>query len=218
MSITVHHLELSRSTRVLWMLEELGLEYEIKTYQRDPVTIRAPKSLAEVHPLGRAPVVSVDGHTLAESGAILEYFAEKHGQLAPTEPGARIRYRFWMHYAEGSLMPPLLVKLIMARAKVAKVPFFVKPIVQAVTAKVDEGYSDPAIEQHFSFIEGELAARPYFAGEDFSAADIQMVYPIAAGLERAAGERPNARAWLERVQARPAFQRAIERGGPMLID
>lgn len=216
MSLTVHHLEYSRSTRILWLLEELGLDYELRTYARNDKTYRAPPELADVHPLGRAPLVTDGELVLAESGAILEHFVEKTGRLGPETPEERARYRFFLHYAEGSVMPPLLVRLLMSKTKSAPVPFFVKPLVRSIATKVEAAYSDGEIERHFSFLDAELADRTWLVGERLTAADIQMLYPLAAGLSRGAGHRPNIEAWLERVAARPAYQRALEKGGPLV--
>ena len=217
-TITVHHLERSRSTRILWLLEELERPYTIKVYKRDPKTMRAPPELAEIHPLGRAPVVTIGDQVLAESGAIIEYIVEQYGpHLCPTDPKPRQDYRFWMHYAEGSLMPPLLVRLILDTLRKAKVPFFIKPIAKGIADKIDGNYTTPALEQHFRFIEDHLSSNAWFAGEEFSAADIQMSYPIEAGLPRArlTTATPSAKAWVKKFQARPAYQRAIEKGGPI---
>jgi glutathione S-transferase len=214
--LVVHHLEHSRSLRVLWLLEELGLPYELKRYARD-ANFRAPRELSAVHPLGRAPVVEVDGHVLAESGAIIEYLVERAGgKLRPEGGEDLLRYRFFLHYAEGSAMPPLLVQLLVEKVRAQKVPFFVKPVVNQIASGIENGFSGPAIATHFGFVESELADRPYFAGEALSAADIQMIYPVEAALSRARGDFPNLRAWRQRVGARPAFQRAERSGGPAM--
>lgn len=216
MSLTVHHLNLSRSTRILWLLEELGLDYEITRYERDPRTSRAPPELALVHPLGRAPVVTDGELVLAESGAIVEYFVEKTGRLGPETPEERVRFRFFLHYAEGSVMPPLLVRLLMSKVKAAPLPFFIKPIASKVASKVEQNYSDGEIDRHFTFLDQELSTREWLLGDRLTAADIQMLYPLEAGLSRGAGDRPHIRAWLDRVQARPGYQRALEKGGPLV--
>jgi len=214
--LVVHHLEHSRSLRVLWLLEELGLPYDIRRYARDG-NFRAPPELKVVHPLGRSPVVEVDGHVLAESGAIIEYMVEREGgQLGPRELEARLRYRFFLHYAEGSAMPPLLVQLIVEKIRAQQVPFFVKPITRKIAAGLEQGFSGPAIATHFGFVESELATRPYFAGPEFTAADIQMIYPVEAALLRGEGNWPHLRAWRERVTARAAYQRAEAKGGPSM--
>ncbi|RYZ07435.1 MAG: glutathione S-transferase [Myxococcales bacterium] len=211
--LVVHHLEYSRSLRVLWLLEELSVPYEIRRYARDR-NFRAPPELKAVHPLGRSPVVEVDGHVLAESGAIIEYLVEREGgKLRPTDLEQLLRYRFFLHYAEGSAMPPLLVQLLVEKIRAQAVPFFIKPITRKVAGGLEEGFSAPAIATHFGFVESELATRPYFAGQDFTAADIQMIYPVEAALLRSGGEWPSLRAWRDRVTARPAFQRAQSKGG-----
>lgn len=215
-ALVVHHLEHSRSLRVLWLLEELGLPYGIKRYARD-ANFRAPPELKAVHPLGRAPVVEVDGRVLAESGAIIEYLVEREGsKLRPHEEEEKLRYRFFLHYAEGSAMPPLLVQLLVEKIRTQKVPFFVKPLTRKIAQGIQQGFSGPAIATHFGFVERELASRPYFAGSEFTAADIQMIYPVEAALRRGGGDWPSLRAWRERVTARPAFQRAESKGGPAM--
>lgn len=215
MTITVHHLEFSRSLRALWMLEELGLDYTIRQWKRD-AAFRAPTEATTVHPLGRFPMVEVDGHVLAESGAILEYFAAREHKLRPEGADARLLYTFFMHYAEGSAMPPLLVQLILDKLRTAPVPFFVKPVVKGIAGQIEKAYSGPAIDLHFNFIEASLAQRPYFSGDTFSMADIQMIYPVEAGLARGAGQRPNLQRWRERVTNREAYKRAEEKGGTAL--
>jgi len=217
--IVVHHLNNSRSQRVLWLLEELGLEYEIRRYQRDPDTMLAPPELRAVHPLGKSPIVTDGDLTLAESGAIIEYFVERyaHGRLAPP-PGSRerLRYTYWLHYAEGSAMPPLLLKLVFQRVGSAKMPFFAKPVARGIAANVQRTFVDPQIALHLDFMEGELAKSRWFAGEEFSAADIQMSFPVEAAAARAGldARRPRLMAWLDAIHARPAYRRALEKGGP----
>jgi len=213
-SIVVHHLKYSRSIRILWLLEELELPYELKQYDRTP-EFRAPASLEAAHPLGRAPVVEVDGKVLVESGAILEYFAEREGKLKP-EGDALLEYRFFLHHAEGSVMPPLLVALIMSKLKSSAMPFFVKPIARAIASKLEQAYSDPAVERHIGFLDQTLASRSYFAGDTFSAADIQMLYPVEAAFVRGGGQWPALARWREQVKSRPAYRRAEDRGGPAM--
>ncbi|MEM6992387.1 MAG: glutathione S-transferase [Myxococcota bacterium] len=217
--IVVHHLEKSRSHRVLWLLEELGVEYELKLHRRHPETIRAPAALRDIHPLGKAPVVVIDGEVFAESGAIIEHCAETLGDGSlrppPGSPAAR-QYRYWMHYAEGSLMPPLLVRLIFDRVAAAPLPFFIKPIAKGVVAKVEKGYTGPELALHMEFLDDHLGRHDFFAGDEFSAADIQMSYPVESALARArvAKPTPHIAAWAKRVQGRPGYARATERGGP----
>ncbi|MDM0105189.1 glutathione S-transferase [Variovorax sp. J22R24] len=218
--ITVHHLNNSRSQRVLWLLEELEMPYEIVHYQRDPKTMLAPTSLRAVHPLGKSPVVTTDdGLTLAESGAILETVIERYGngRLAPA-PGSpeALRYRYWLHYAEGSAMPPLLLKLMFDRIEKSKMPFFAKPIARSIAAKAKAGFVTPNITSHLDFMEGELGKSEWFAGDAFTGADIQMSFPVEAAAVRGGldASRPRLMAYLERIHARPAYRRALERGGP----
>jgi glutathione S-transferase len=213
-AITVHHLEYSRSSRILWMLEELDLDYELRTYKRDR-HFRAPPELAEVHPLGRAPLVTVGDQVLAESGAIIEYFADHHPQLRPAE--SLQDYRFWLHYAEGSVMPPLLVRLVIDNVRNAKLPFFIKPVARGIADKVDARYTDDALALHLGFMNDALQSREWFAGDAFTGADVQMLYAVLAGLGRGrVDELGNLEAWVKRVEARPAYQRAVEKGGPAL--
>jgi glutathione S-transferase len=225
--ITVHHLEHSRSQRVLWLLEELGLAYEVRRYARDPKTLLAPPALKAVHPLGKSPVVTEGDVTVAESGAIVEYLLDRHdlqGRLRPA-PGteARRRFTYWLHFAEGSAMPPLLMKLVFDKVRSAPVPFFVRPIVKAIADKVTSGFIAPNIAAQLDFMQAELSARPWFAGDAFSAADVQMSFPLEAAAARAAGpgglaaSHPALAAWLDRIHARPAYARALERGGPYRI-
>ncbi|MGJ7508190.1 glutathione S-transferase [Variovorax sp. GT1P44] len=218
--ITVHHLNNSRSQRVLWLLEELELPYEIVHYQRDPKTMLAPPTLRAVHPLGKSPVVTTDdGLTLAESGAILETLIERYGngRLAPPagSPEA-LRYRYWLHFAEGSAMPPLLMKLVFDRIENSKMPFFAKPIARSIAAKAKAGLVTPNIKSHLDFMEGELGKSEWFAGDAFTGADIQMSFPVEAAAVRGGldASRPRLMAYLERIHARPAYRRALERGGP----
>ena len=217
--ITVHHLNNSRSQRVLWLLEELGVPYEVKRYQRDAATMLAPTELRDVHPLGKSPVVTADGATLAESGAIVEYLAERHagGRLVPAaRTPEHLRYRYWMHYAEGSAMPPLLLKLIFDSVETAPAPFFMRPIARPIARKVKAAFVTPQLETHFRYIEGELATTTWFAGEAFSAADVQMSFPLEAARQRAGlseATHPRSLAWLRRIHERPAYQRALVQGG-----
>jgi glutathione S-transferase len=216
--IVVHHLNNSRSQRILWLLEELGLEYEIKKYQRDPKTMLAPPELRAVHPLGKSPVITDGEATVAESGAIIEYLIGKYGagRLAPPAgTPERLHYTYFLHYAEGSAMPPLLLKLVFDRVESGPAPFFVKPIARAIAGKVKDTFILPQLRQHLAFLEGELGKRAWFAGSEFSAADIQISFPLEAAASRAGLDRqyPKLQAFLERIHARPAYQRALERGG-----
>jgi len=217
--ITVHHLNNSRSQRVLWLLEELGLDYTVVRYQRDPDTLLAPPSLRAVHPLGKSPVLVDGGHTLAESGAVLEYLVERYDAaraFAPS-PGTseHLRYRYWLHYAEGSAMPPMLLSLVFSRLKKAPMPFFARPIARSIADKALQGFVAPQVRLHLDYMEAELGKARWFAGENFSAADIQMSFPVEAAAARAGlGAYPKLADFLARIHARPAYQRALEQGGP----
>jgi glutathione S-transferase len=222
--IKVHHLDHSRSLRVLWMLEELGLPYQVVNYQRDPKTWLAPQALRDVHPLGKSPVLQDDALVLAESGAILEYLADRYDsgrQLSPEPMPAqapeRVRYRYWMHYAEGSAMPPLVMTLVFARLRKAPMPFFARPIARSIADKVMKGFVGPQVKLHMDWMERELGQSPWFAGERFTAADIQMSFPIQAAAARGGdmAAYPRLQAYLARIEQRPAYQRAVERGGPL---
>ena len=215
--LVVHHLNNSRSQRVLWLLEELGLPYEIKRYQRDAKTMLAPPELKAVHPLGKSPVITDDGVVIAESGNIIDYLVERYGKgrLAPAAgTPQRLRYNYWLHYAEGSAMLPLLLKLIFGHIAKAPMPFFVKPIARGIVAKVNGDFIDPQLKLHFDYIESELNRNAWFAGAEFSAADIQMSFPLeAAGARGGDAVGPKTRAFLERIHARPAYKAALEKGG-----
>ena len=216
--IVVHHLNNSRSQRVLWLLEELGLPYEIRRYQRDRKTMLAPPELRAVHPLGKSPVIEDGGQVLAESGAIIDYLAERYGGgrlVPPAGTPERERYRYWLHFAEGSAQPPLLLKLLFDRVEAGPMPFFARPIARAIARRAKDAYVLPNIERNLDFMEGELTEREWFAGAAFSAADVQMSFPLEAAVVRGGldARRPRLMAFLERIHARPAYRRAIERGG-----
>jgi len=218
-SITVHHLNNSRSQRILWLLEELGLDYEIKHYQRDPKTMLAPKELYEVHPLGKSPVVTDGEVTVAETGAVIEYLLHTYGEgkLAPKigTPDWR-RYVYWLHFAEGSAMPPLLLKLVFDKVENGPAPFFVRPIAKGIAKKVKAMVVTPRLTEQLIFMEDELGKNPWFAGQTFSAADIQMSFPLEAAASRGGLDQryPALGDFLKRIHARPAYQKALERGGP----
>jgi glutathione S-transferase len=214
--ITVHHLNNSRSQRILWLLEELACEYRIEKYQRDPATLLAPPALKRVHPLGKSPVLTDGSHTLAESGAIIEYLIDSYGngRLRPP-PGTpeRLRYTYWMHYAEGSAMPPLLMKLVFLRLP-RGAPALVRPLARAIAARAQRSFIDPQLRTHSDYWESELGKSAWFAGDEFTAADVQMSFPLEAAAARAGfplGVRVNG--FLERIHARPAWQRALAAGG-----
>ena len=216
--IIVHHLNNSRSQRVLWLLEELSIEYEIKRYQRDQKTMLAPPELRQVHPLGKSPVITDGGLTLAESGAIIEYLVERYGngRLVPAAgTPEKLRYNYWLHYAEGSIQPMLLMKLIFDRIEKAPMPFFARAIAKAISRNTKSSFIDPNIKRHLDYMEAELGKTPWFAGNEFTAADVQMSFPLEAATVRAGLDSrwPNLMAFLGRVHARQAYKRAIEKGG-----
>ena len=220
--IIVHHLNHSRSQRIVWLLEELGLDYEIKRYERDRKTMLAPASLRAVHPLGKSPVITDGDLTVAESGAIVDYLIERYGagRLAPAVgTPARLRYTYWLHYAEGSAMSPLLLQLVFDKIATSPMPFFVKPIAKAISAKVKSGFIAPQITRHLDYLEAELGKGGWFAGEAFSGADIQLSFPLEVAAARGGldASRPRLMDFLQRIHARPAYQRAIERGGEYSI-
>jgi glutathione S-transferase len=215
--ITVHHLNHSRSQRVLWLLEELGCEYQLVKYQRDPHTLLAPPELRRVHPLGKSPVISDGARTVAESGAILEYLLDAHGNgrlRPPAGSEARLRFRYWLHYAEGSAMPPLLLKLVFQRLPKGPLPALIRPVIKKVAAAVQERFVDPQLRTHIDWWESELGRYAWFAGDEFTAADIQMSFPLEAAAARAGTRMPGkVRDFLERIHARAAYQRALATGG-----
>lgn len=216
--IIVHHLNNSRSQRVLWLLEELGLPYEIRRYERDEKTNLAPASLKKVHPLGKSPVIEDEGRVIAETGAIIEHIVEGHGEgrLAPARGSEDwLRYRYWLHAAEGSYMPPLLIALLMNRMETAKMPFFAKPVAKKLVKGVRDGYLDATIDGLFAYLDAELARTGWLAGADLTAADIIMSFPVEAALTRVESAKTKAiRDYVKRFQARPAYARALEKGGP----
>lgn len=214
----VHHLENSRSQRLLWMLEELGVDYELQIYKRNPETQLAPPELRQVHPLGKSPLLEDDGVVYAETGAILEHVLETYGQgkLQASDPEGQRRQRFWLHYAEGSLMPILLLRLIFSKIEESPLPFFVKPIAKGIVKKVDQAFIGPQSDLHFGYIEAELGKRTWLASDELTVADIQMSFPLEAAASRFGhGSRyPNIRAFVDRVHAREAYKRALAKGGP----
>jgi glutathione S-transferase len=223
MTITLHHLENSRSQRVLWLLEELGLPYEVQRYKRNPKTALAPPELRQVHPLGKSPVITEGGATLAESGAIIEYLLDTHAgdRLRPPAGTQQRRdFTYWLHFAEGSAMPPLLMKLVFDKISGPAVPFLVRPILKGVAAKVNGLLIQPNLQRHTDFMDATVAKAGWFAGSDFTAADIQMSFPVEATAARFGLQKHPALAdWLARIHARPAYKRALDVGGPYsLVD
>ena len=216
--IVVHHLNNSRSQRVLWLLEELGLAYDIKRYERDKKTMLAPPELKHIHPLGKSPVLTDGDLTLAESGAIVEYLVDRYGDgcFAPSRQlPAYLRYRYWLHYAEGSLMSPLLLKLVFDKIERAPMPFFVKPLAKAISGKAKSSFIMPQINAHLDYLEAELGKGAWFVGDEFTAADVQLSFPIEAAAARGGlnASRPRLMDFLQRIHARPAYKRALDRGG-----
>lgn len=229
--ITVHHLETSRSQRVLWLLEELGLPYELKVYKRHPVTRLAPPELKKVHPLGKSPVITDGDVVVAESAAILEYLVEQHGAQAMatapdlahliTQPGTAEHHqrRFWVHYAEGSLMNWLVMKLVFMSIPTQPMPFFVRPIARELCKRVQKQLIDPNVNTSLTFIEAHLSRHAWFAGDHLTLADFQMSFAVSALASRAdaATAQPHLRTYLQRIEARPAYQRALAKGGPVVM-
>lgn len=223
--IRLHHLNNSRSLRVLWLLEELGLPYGIVHYQRDAKTLLAPPALRRIHSLGKSPIVEDGDIIMAESGAILEYLVDRYDvdrafapAPSPDYSEASLRYRYWMHYAEGSAMPPLLLTLVFNRILQSPMPFFAKPIAKAICEKVLQGFVSPQLIHHVNHIESELERSQWFAGEQFTAADIQMSFPLEAIVARTSNlQLPRIRAFLDRIHARPAYRRALDRGGTFQV-
>lgn len=216
--ITLHHLENSRSQRIAWLLEELGLGYQVERYERQPPNMLAPASLKKVHPLGKSPVITDEGVTVAESGAIIEYLIDKHGgRLRPAEgTEARRHYTYWLHFAEGSLMPLLVMKLVFGRLSGKPIPFFLRPIGKIFATAVEQNYLGPSLAAQLAFIEATLAKQPYFAGDAFTAADIQMSFPLQAAQGRVdLGKYPQIKAWIDRVEARDGWRKAVARVGPL---
>ncbi|MEM9168106.1 MAG: glutathione S-transferase [Pseudomonadota bacterium] len=217
--ITVHHLENSRSQRILWLLEEIGAPYEVRRYDRDPQTSLAPQALKDVHPLGKSPVIDDDGRVIAETGAIIEYLV---GRYAPErlEPPAgsyeRDDYVYWLHFAEGSAMPNILLKLIFDKIKTTPMPFFAKPIAKTIADNVLSSFVEPNLKDQLAFIEAHLTKNEWFAGAVFSAADIMMSFPLEGAASRGVvnARHPKIKAFLDRIAARPAYAAALERGGP----
>ena len=210
--LTIHHLEKSRSFRIVWALEELQQQYQINLYKRLP-SLAAPPELKRVHPLGKAPILEDAGRTIAESAVILEYLQTKFDtvqRFKPQQDDDAFQYLYWMHYAEGSLMPLLVFQLVMNNVG-KNVPFFIRPVANKITDGVKAGFIGPRLKDHIAFIEQYLSEHDYFAGE-FSFADIQMSFPLNALLTRTTGQFPNIRAFLKRIETRPAYQRAKEKG------
>ena len=216
--ITVHHLENSRSQRILWLLEELGSDYEIKRYGRDKQTGLAPPELLDVHPLGKAPVITDGDKTIAESGAIIEYLMYEYddGRLRPEEgTDERLAYNYWLHYAEGSFAPLMILSLVLSRIEEAPMPFFLRPVAKGIAGKVREGYLDANVTRNLAFMDATLKKSRWFCGSMFSAADVQMSFALEAAEVRTnlSDDYPHLAAFLETIRARPAYKRALDKGG-----
>ena len=214
--ITVHHLDNSRSQRILWLLEELGLPYEIKMYKRQP-NLLAPPELKAIHPLGKSPVIIDGERTIAETGAIIDYIISNYAGarlIPPPFTDARYAYTYFMHYAEGSAMTPLLMKLVAANIP-KRAPFLVRPIAAGIGKALEKTLVTPNLKANFDFWETTLSQSAWFAGSEFTAADIMMSFPVETGCARSdAATRPHVAAWLKTIHARPAYQKALARGGP----
>ncbi|MEJ0046644.1 MAG: glutathione S-transferase [Rhodospirillales bacterium] len=215
--LTVHHLNNSRSQRVLWLLEELGAPYEVKHYQRDGKTMLAPAELRAIHPLGKSPVITDGADTVAETGAIVEYILDKYGQgrlVPPAGTPEKLRFTYWMHFAEGSAMPPLVMTLLFGEIP-KRMPALLRPIGRMIGKTVQQSYLRPQIEAQLDLIEAELTRSPFFAGPELTAADIMMSFPVEAASSRASlGTRTKLTTWLQTIHSRPAYQRALQQGGP----
>jgi len=216
--LTVHHLENSRSHRIVWLLEELGVEYEIKRYGRDKETGLAPPELLEIHPLGKAPVIVDGDKTIAESGAIIEYLIYEYddGHLKPADgTPEQLAYTYWLHYAEGTFASFMLLSLVMGRIEDAPLPFFLKPVVKGIAAKVREGYLDPNVRRNLEFMESTLGESKWFGGDRFTAADVQMSFALEAAEVRTdlSNAYPNLADFLQAIRERPAYKAALDKGG-----
>lgn len=219
--LTLHHLNNSRSQRILWLLEFLEVDYQLVTYQRNPETQLAPESLKKIHPLGKSPLITDGGKTLAESAVIIEYLAknfstESEIKLIPEDNTvAYWHYQYWMHFAEGSLMPPLLLRLIFEKIKTAPMRFFVKPIARGIANKVLERFVLPNIKNNMDFIENHLKENTFFAGDSISAADFMMSFPLEAAMARGVidDSKTAIRNYVDKIHAMPSYQSALEKGG-----
>ncbi|WP_127716324.1 glutathione S-transferase [Halobacteriovorax sp. HLS] len=216
--ITVHHLNNSRSQRILWLLEELGLAYEIKKYERDPITYLAPEELKQVHPLGKSPVITVDDIVIAESGAIIEFLIREYGKdgfKESSDKKLKQKLSYWLHFAEGSLMPPFVMKLVFDKIKNSPMPFFVKPVARMIANKVMTSFVGPNIKGNLDFIEAHLKKNDWFLGNEISAADIQMSFPLEAGMGRIENKNdyPSILKFVHKIQKRAAYIRALDKGG-----
>jgi glutathione S-transferase len=215
--LTVHHLNNSRSQRVIWLLEELGVPYEIKHYQRDAKTMLAPPELKAVHPLGKSPVITDGADTVAETGAIIDYILTRYGEgrlVPPAGTPEKLRYTYWLHFAEGSAMPPLVMTLVFGEMP-KRMPALLRPVGRLIAGTAQKSYLGPAINAQLDLIEAELTRSANFAGDELTGADIMMSFPVEAAASRIGlGPRTKLTAWLQAIHARPAYQRALQQGGP----
>jgi len=218
--ITLHHLENSRSQRILWLLEELGVDYEIKLYKRDPKTNLAPDELKAIHPLGKSPLITDGGKVVAESAVIVNYLIrnyDKDNRFSSTQDSdAAQQTEYWLHFAEGSLMPYLVMSLVFTKVKTAPMPFFVRPVAKGIADQVMKSFISPNVENSLRFIEDHLSKNMWFSGDEMSAADFQMIFPLEAAMTRSgiASKLPAINAWVKKVHALPAYQNALKKGGP----
>lgn len=215
--IVLHHLNNSRSQRILWLLEEIGVDYELKTYQRNPKTQLAPEALKAIHPLGKSPVLTDGDRVLAESGLIIDYLIQTYAPQWQPVAGSDAWYQnqYWLYFAEGSLMPPLLLTLVFDTIRNSRMPFIAKPVAKAIADRVTKQFVSPDVKRLLRFIDDQLAGRDWFGAEQLSGADFQMSFPLEAARARrlVTDEHPNIRRFLACVAERPAYQRALDRGG-----
>lgn len=216
--ITLHHLEHSRSQRIIWLLEMLQIDYQVKRYARDPETSLAPEELKKIHPLGKSPVITDGDQTVAESGNIIEYLIETYGEskLPTLTATDQQQSRYWLHYAEGSLMPFLVMTLVLDKIQTAPMPFFIRPIAKALVGKVMAAFTSPNISRNIDYIEQHLADNKWFAGDHISAADFQMIFPLEAALSRSdkAQSAQHIRRYVSQVHELAEYQSALKKGGP----
>jgi glutathione S-transferase len=219
--ITLHHLNNSRSQRVLWLLEEIGVPYEIKFYQRDTKTMLAPKELKEIHPMGKSPVLEDGSIKVAESGAIIEYLISQYGKdhFSSLSDEEKREATYWLHFSEGTFMPQLLLGLVFDKLKTAPIPFFIKPVIKMLVKKVNQTYIGPEIKTRLEHINNHLKDREWFAGNKLTGADFQMIFPLEAAQARGRLKDlyPHITSYIEKVQHLEAYKKALEKGGPYFL-
>lgn len=217
--ITLYALKQSRAYRIAWLLEILQLDYQAEILTRHPDTLLAPESLRHIHPLGKSPIIQDDEVVLAESGAIVEYLLERYDTqhtLKPRVGSEKWRdYLYWLHYAEGSLMPLLVMSLVFRKIDERKMPFFAKPVARKITGGVRDAFLQPQLKLHLEFVEQQLAGRTWLLGDELSGADIMMSFPLQAALSRTPLALPNIAAYVARIESDPAYQRAQARLGKL---